>query len=265
MILVYVHLPRTAGANLGAVLQKYFKAPCMQYGIERFGEPNTLNNPGETHFIELARCIREVEKKHENIYIQGHIPYGIHRYIESPVKYITIVRNPIKRVWSRYNAYRSAQQYSIYQYWKREYDLKFERIIEAGELELCNDQTRLIIGTCRKEITDFDATVAIDLLVNKYTWVGTTEDFWKSGSDFSKAVGIPNVKFNRARVNRVPFTIGHSPSLVQKELILKYNSQDQKIYEFVCKHRLELISSAPTIPPSPLVLKVDLNSLMKNK
>lgn len=255
MILVFIHIPRTAGANLGEVLRAKFKAEFMHYPLDRFGEEESNYNPGETFFKDMAYRIREAQKEHEHIYIQGHIPYGIHRYIESPVKYFTVVRDPVKRVWSRYNSYVNAQSYAIHKYWKRKYDLNFEKILEAGELELCNDQTRMIIGTRRKEITDRDADDAIEKLVDEYTWVGTTEDFWKSGVEFSKSLGIePKLRFNETRVNAIPWTIGRHPTPERRDLIIKYNSQDQKVYEYIRDRRLGLIPSVPLKPPPGQVL-----------
>lgn len=261
MILVHIHIPRTAGANLGVCLREQFDVHLIGYPIERFGDENTRNNPGEDHFRHLADRIREAQKEHEHIYIQGHVPYGIHRYIESPVKYFTVVRDPVRRVWSRYNAYISAQSYAIHKLWKKKYNWDFRTILEAGELEVCNDQTRLVIGTCRKNITVFDAKDAIYKLVHDYDWVGTTEDFWKSGTEFSKALGIePKIQFNQTRLNSIPWTMGRHPTLEQRNLIIKYNLQDQKVYEYVRDRRLGLIPSAPMKPPPGQVVKAGVLS-----
>ena len=65
---------------------------------------------------------------------------GLNKYLQyDNFHYISVVRDPIQRVWSRYNTFLHAPEYSIHKSWKEKYDFDIIKIMNAGEPELCND------------------------------------------------------------------------------------------------------------------------------
>lgn len=242
MILMHVHIPRTAGANLGVLLRGHLKNfTHLHFPFERFDAG--VNNPGPLWLEnQLARHVKNVAKAVtpdklrdlDNIYIQGHMPFGIHRYTDKEVKYITILRNPQARVWSRYRAYWSATNYAIYKRWKEKYDLNLERILRGNEIEMYNDQTRLIIGTDRVELTEDDADEAIELLKNEYAFVSTTENFQSIGKDFEDALGIRlPISGLKSISNTVSGSFSRNITQAESALIAEKNQLDARVWAFV--------------------------------
>ena len=87
--LIFMHIPKTAGTTLVSTLQ--------------------LNYPPQTtlHLNLLGRPIQEMERFPPQTLsslslIHGHVPYGIHRYVQRPCGYITLLREPVARVVSAY-------------------------------------------------------------------------------------------------------------------------------------------------------------------
>ena len=78
--------------------------------------------------------------------IQGHLFFGLHRFIPRASTYITFLRRPVERVLSFYYYARSTPDHYLYsQFVTERLDLK---TLLARELtsELCNGQTRQLAG-----------------------------------------------------------------------------------------------------------------------
>ena len=76
--------------------------------------------------------------------IQGHLYFGLHRFIPRASTYVTFLRQPVERVLSFYYYARSTPDHYLYPLLAAErLDLK---TLLARELtvELCNDQTRAL-------------------------------------------------------------------------------------------------------------------------
>lgn len=240
MILVHVHIPRTGGASLSEAIRAVWPGPGLKAehgknvfhsGFERYSiEPNDPEvGPADQFYIALAN---EVDKVENDVYIYGHFPYGIHKYLKSPVFYITMLRDPAYRAWSRFNTYRDAIQYKIHHAWKHRYNFEIEKILAANEPELCNDQTRMIIGTKRKVLTDADADLAIEMLQTKYSYASVTERLNDLQPELCKIIGIPTFYMSKINIGYYPWA-GKRLTEDMRSLIEPYNKLDRKVYEFV--------------------------------
>ena len=83
--------------------------------------------------------------------LNGHMGYGLHRYLPRPAVYITFLREPVERVLSHYSFERTLTYSPVYPYLQSgEMDLKeyVRYYTEAGDMD--NLQTRMIAGNWHK-------------------------------------------------------------------------------------------------------------------
>jgi hypothetical protein len=89
--LLFMHIPKTAGTALRETILKNYKQSAVAY---IYPEP-----PGFP-----VRNLRDLPlgQRAQLHFVVGHFQYGIHEDIPNDCLYFTIVRNPIRRVWSHY-------------------------------------------------------------------------------------------------------------------------------------------------------------------
>jgi Galactose-3-O-sulfotransferase len=85
-IVVFIHMPKSAGATLCAILRsQYGEVPWLDR--EHLGEgASSLRGQCETPPRAIA----------------GHMPYGLHDALGRPCDYLTLVRDPVERIESHY-------------------------------------------------------------------------------------------------------------------------------------------------------------------
>jgi hypothetical protein len=90
--LTFLHLPKTGGTTFTTVLRWQYRGLSPDE-IMWF----TTNDP---RFEELSRL--PIEQRARLKVLMGHFPYGIHRSIPKRCTYVTIIRDPVKRVVSEF-------------------------------------------------------------------------------------------------------------------------------------------------------------------
>ena len=93
--LIFLHLPKTAGMTLRPVVSKRYKLSTT-YRIE------SDVNADINRFIAMPATDR-----YSIDLLMGHMSFGLHEYLEPGTKYVTVLRDPIERVWSEYRFLRS--------------------------------------------------------------------------------------------------------------------------------------------------------------
>jgi hypothetical protein len=240
LILCFIHNPRTAGDTTIKYLRNHNHFPATFKGE---GNPRPLISGsdvcgvGEKWKKNFAESIPQPINK--PYFFAGHFPYGLNDYLKHDnFHYFTIVRNPVKRVWSRYNTYHYAVKYDIHKQWRQKYNFDIIRIMEAGEPELCNDQTRLISGTDRVHLDPEDFEIALHNLKNNFSYATITERAPQHllndlHSLFPQVLsGTMPIRYNAIGYG----SIGESPSKKIRDACLEYNKYDQKLYEYILKY-----------------------------
>ena len=96
-VLIYTHLPRTAGTTLNGILhreygEQFYKVAdglAIEHGAMTVGREPFLGAPG--------RCATVVPRD------RGAHGFGIHAWVPGPARYITVLRDPVDRVISLYH------------------------------------------------------------------------------------------------------------------------------------------------------------------
>jgi hypothetical protein len=129
--LIFLHIPKTGGSTLYKILER------------QYTWAQTLRL--ESSQIARFKALPAVERERFCL-IEGHLHFGLHRFIPRASTYITFLRRPVERVLSFYYYARSTPDHYLYPLLATErLDLK---ALLARELtmELCNEQTRLLAG-----------------------------------------------------------------------------------------------------------------------
>ena len=178
------------------------------------------------------------EWPHKNI-IQGHMSFGLHRFMQPPFGYVTMLRKPLPRAVSDYAFVTSTPQHPIYQHVK---DLSFAQYMSSNITgQLSNGQTRLLCGDCedenygvptlrKLEQVDFDrATAHIEQHIIA---VGLQERFDESLMLYKHKLGWKLPFYVSENITKRPFTVANLTA-DDRDLIKKQNTCDLTLYNHV--------------------------------
>ena len=121
-IIVHFHIGKTGGISLKHILKRKFKDKLINLTINKI-------HAGKNEFYLYQDFIKNINKL-EFECITGHIPFGIHKYIHKKTNYMTILRNPIKRVISDYNYVINEYEHPLNKYFLSQNPISFEDYIE---------------------------------------------------------------------------------------------------------------------------------------
>ncbi len=172
-ILLYLHIPKTGGTTLSTCIYNHWHAPGEYYfsddgyfhsGIYYF-PIGFFKDPG----LQIPESVRGALGRSDLRAVLGHFWFGVHQHVTQPCTYVTVLRDPIERVWSLYH--------HVY---GREPDVDpVEFATNPPYLEVDNDQTRRIsglepeLGRCTRATLER----AMDNLRRHFAVVGVTERF----------------------------------------------------------------------------------------
>ena len=225
--LAFIHIPKTAGTSFSWILKNH----C---GFDRIYEINPKGDNTPRDFMRLSQITQE-----RFDLIEGHMYFGIHRYIKRPVRYVTILRDPLERAIS--DLYHRSQVWT-----ETEIDLEKIRIsIASGGTSpyRCNDNIYVKRLCGRKgqfenyetvqseELDERDFVEAMKNLQNYFLFVGITEHFAESGlllADILKAnprfFPFLNRRSSRPTLEQIGGTAIHA--------FKERNIWDYQIYEY---------------------------------
>jgi hypothetical protein len=184
---VFVHIPRTAGSSIALVLNACFPA----------GEVRSLGNiykGGGGSRPRKARRLRESTPRvvTEGVRgITGHVPYGFTPHLPGQPRYVTILRDPVKRALSHYHGVlRRAEDTG-----SEIAGMTPEEVLADPDLIVDNIQTRMVAGVA-------DATAEVDAatleqakqnLEQAFAAFGISERFDESAVLIAWALGVRTV------------------------------------------------------------------------
>lgn len=227
-ILIFLHIPKTAGSTINEVLKWKYKSS------ETFYMNGWEMKKSILKFKNLPHQKRDKIKL-----IVGHIPFGVHQALSNPSAYITMLRQPVDRVVSLYYyILRDPNHYLHEQIISSQISLE-DFVISRMTPELDNGQTRLLsgvgydipFGRCTEELRESTITN----LQNNFVFIGIQEKFNESILLLQKKVGIkvwPFYLSQNVSKSRLP-TTALADKVIEK--VNKNNHLDQEIYEYARK------------------------------
>jgi len=99
-ILIFLHMGKTGGSTLSAILTRNFAAN-GQFAGQFDGH---LRATGISSLAAAQKAFEDLapEKQAQIKLVNGHVPFGIHAFLPRPAYYISLVREPIEREISNF-------------------------------------------------------------------------------------------------------------------------------------------------------------------
>ena len=222
MILISIHIYKTAGTTFQSILDKIFKSNEIVYanleGVEKCEEDLKKNRLANKESIKV---------------IHGHFPFGWHNYFSKQAKYISFLREPINRVVSDYFYNREFSEGHNHSFASK---MTMEEYLNCDQLlDMDNGQTRYIagdystpFGQCSEEMLS-KAKKNIDSM---FLFVGLTEKFDESLVFINHYLGWKKIYYTNKNVTQNkprPSTL--TPQ--QKDIIQLRNKFDVELYQYI--------------------------------
>ncbi len=232
-LLCFVHIPKTAGTSVVDLLRRnYAEAAFSQFVVagrkDEGGAGKTLASPDQDvrNLIDAVRRDAGALKV-----VTGHFPYGLHRFIDRPVDYVAILREPMARSLSQYYHVMDETRNSALRRIMQAYDFDYERALADGAvLQFCNDQTRLVIGSDKVILDESDLEQAKDIIARDYVLVGLQDRLRECIAYLARHFGWSTSELPELNIGRKDIP---SPDAKLRALFEDYNRIDRKLFEWV--------------------------------
>jgi hypothetical protein len=231
-VVIFLHIPKTAGTTLYDVLKQQYKK----------------NNILTIHGIVEENIEKFQDKYYQNQstvrLIRGHMTYGLHKILDCPYAYITVLRNPVSRIISVYYYLLQSQSHPQHHLVKGKTLAEF---VSSGTAHN-NGQTRFIAG----KYNSSDRGQPINLLERaknnlkeNFTVVGLTERFDESLMLLKRQLGWVDMPFYvKQNKSKKPAQLTITEDTVT--LIQNHNFFDVELYQYaqeIFEYQLSLLDN----------------------
>lgn len=235
----FVHIPKAAGTTLHGILARQYSAGhTLILDVQRPGYRRHLDAVTEQQWAS-ALCLR------------GHMPFGMHRRTGRDFAYVTVLRDPVTRIVSKYRNLKRRPERA------REMAFPLDRletledfIALQGERNAMNFQTRMLAGWVEPDAPLFPypqplPDEALDLakanIEKHFAVVGLQERFVESVALMQLALGWRQVGIPRR--NAAPAGSDRYDLAVHDE-IRELNHLDQALVVYAAQRLDEQIAAA---------------------
>jgi hypothetical protein len=235
MIIIYVHIPKTAGTSLRVMLEAYA-------GAERLFSAYPGDDPSHAHLGDWSDLPAAKQLGYRAAL--GHYSYGaFDAIIQNPQKYfITFLRNPIDRIISLYK--HTLVTHPAYVNSEAKLADFLNDPDEDIRIQIDNHQTRMVAGTPNQiPITRESFERALSNMKDNFGFIGLTEHFAQDvanlASHIQAAPPLERVNVSIDRRTRDDFSEADLHEIRQR------NFFDFQIFEFAAVSREHVQRSPP--------------------
>jgi hypothetical protein len=227
---VFVHIPKTAGSTLNAVID-------ANYETDQIVQVET---PVRENVERL--CALSPQKQTRIRVVRGHGTMGMHRAWANPCLYVTLLRDPVDRVVSQFYFLRASKTHPL-GVRIRDEGMTIEQYIEDKmNLQMDNGQVRALsgmgngvghdvaFGECTARMLDM-ARQGIDEL---FYFIGLQEAFELSLERLAERLSWSIPALERKKVTHDRPDVG-ALSDTARALILEHNALDVALYDHARK------------------------------
>ncbi len=193
-----------------------------------------ITNNAQDPVFGLPANVDQAEHCQQFDLILGHCSAGIHKLI-GEIKYISCVRDPVKRLVSHYHYARQNENHYLYDRVNQK-GFGFKDYVESDfSSEISNGMVRMLCGRLDSKTCQIDEEIyqeTLRLIQEKFQFIATTERFDESLLVLQKEIGISTPYYARKKVgNYRKGEVEITDEILS--IIHERNEFDQKIYEFV--------------------------------
>jgi hypothetical protein len=221
-IIIFLHIPKAGGSTMSKIL------------AQQYSRAETLTLDDRERQIAQLKALPAAQRGQYRL-IQGHLFFGLHRFIPLASTYITFLRRPVERVLSFYYYARTTPDHYLYPLVTTE-RLNLETLLAREvTLELRNGQTRLLAGDEWEDPQRVVTRAALELakanLRTHFRVVGLLEEFDASLLLLCRAFGwhLPFYVKENVTKERPDETFLDAET---RELIEEANRLDLELYEY---------------------------------
>jgi|SRR5919108_4506225 hypothetical protein len=222
-VVVFLHVPRTAGTTLSRFLRSKFPPDQVFHASYAAGE--TLSEQ-----LPALRALSPQVRERLRLIIAGHAEYGQHEALGSKTKYLTVIRDPIDRVISSYRFLHDHPDDPLYpEVVGRK--MSVSAFVSSDSAKGINDwQVRCLAGVpwSASEWTADVLGQAKRNIERHFLAVGLTERFPETIVLLGRIFGWRDLHYATLNIS----SSRTQCSAKDRELILERNQLDQKLYEF---------------------------------
>lgn len=245
-LLIFFHIPKCAGTTLREhILLNYHAKHVL--AVYKFFNPEFKDKKGIEDFISSW----SKERRDEIKFIIGHnVYYGIHKLFPNRnPKYITVLRNPTKRIVSLYNFLRTNLERGVTTVDLKRLYMNGE-VVQFGMKWFNSNRNTLVDGISRyfykhfyninlgESITDSELE-QICLVLNKFYFIGIVEN--SNDMDFVYHIlGLRKFEKNANISKQFAFPDQHKKTLIEIEKNIQI---DLKLYNYAIERNEELKAS----------------------
>lgn len=238
-LVYFMHIEKNGGTTIRHILTANYTPeallsvlPLSRMGTD--GRAKTLDGLDEDVF-ELITAVQD--RQQTLACVAANLPFGIHKFLERPVTYFTLLREPVDRCVSCWyfafeNRYRSPL-WSVLE----GYDLDLQRILTDGAAyQFCNDQVRMISGSPAFNLGEDDLRKACEIIDERFFLAGVLESFDRCLKLLACRFGWHHTSFSRLNVG-----VKTDPSLLPaqaEKYFREANYLDILLYEWVVRKYL---------------------------
>lgn len=215
--IIFLHIPKTAGTSFRQIVKKEFpRGQCLFI---------------YTHTPEFFSSIKDDLPAAKAIY--GHVSFGIHNILGIRGRYVTFLRDPVRRVLSFYNHQARKRDSEFYRQIKA--GLTLRRMLQSGIChQLNNHMVRIISGYESVEPVDDTAVFnrAVSNIDRSFELVGLVERLPESVALLGRKLGFRKQhRIPRRNVNLRPRSRNIDDATLAD--IRQYNRLDLMLYQHV--------------------------------